>query len=88
MLWINYRECVSCGTKLRLGKHGFQECPGPAGAPSGTTLAMVCFFLNYTAVCQGFCGWFWGKALQGNEIRFIRERGLVSRKAIEGGADF
>src|ERR1039458_1504560 len=52
--------------------------------PSGATLAMVCFFLNYTAVCQGFCGWFWGKALQDMEIRFIRERGLVSRRAGPG----
>jgi hypothetical protein len=54
MLWINSRECVSCGTRLRLGKHGFQEYPDPAGAPSGTTLAMVCFFFNYTGVVKIF----------------------------------
>src|ERR1035441_9475803 len=39
MLWIKSRECVSCGTRLRLGKHGFQEYPGPPGAPSGRTLS-------------------------------------------------
>jgi hypothetical protein len=42
--------------------------------PSGTTLAIVCFLLNYMPGCQGFCGWFRGKALQGMEIQFIHER--------------
>src|ERR1035441_2558205 len=46
----------------------------------------VCFLLNYMPGCQEFCGWFWGKALQDMEIRFIRERGLVSRRAIDGEA--
>src|ERR1035437_7909760 len=29
LLWINSRECASCGTRLRPGKHGFHEYPGP-----------------------------------------------------------
>jgi hypothetical protein len=29
---------------------------------------------NYTAGCQGFCGWLWRKALQDREIRFIYSR--------------
>src|ERR1017187_9275582 len=43
-------------------------------SPSGTTLVMVCFFLNYTRGCQGFWGRFWRKALQDRGIRFIYSR--------------
>src|ERR1017187_6542978 len=79
ILWINSRECESCGTRLRLGKHGFQEYPGPAGAPPARRWRQVCFFLNYTPGCQGFCGLVWRKTLQDREMRFIRERVSLAR---------
>jgi hypothetical protein len=32
------------------------DLPGPAGAPSGTTLAIVSCFLNYTQGVKKTCG--------------------------------